>query len=107
IDFTLPFKRVIVHVQDPAGNPVSNVAVLGGGSQTNMPLGPLTSKGDIDPHTVTTDSDGNSTFWLFPVTDDPYTMTATPPPGSSFGTTAQSVSFTADTVDPIASITLL
>ena len=86
-DIVLPAKRVDVHVQDPAGNPVVNVNV-----RTNDPYNYDLEIGDIpalgtsyySSSEITTDSFGNATLWLFPTSSTPYSFYATPPDGTPF-----------------------
>ena len=84
LDFVLPTKQVVVHVQDPAGNPVQGVEV-----KTNTPsstalelLGQPASgySGYLRP--VVTDANGDALLWLFP--NDNYDFNITPPIGSEF-----------------------
>lgn len=90
MDIQLPFKRVAVHVQDPAGNPVANVALhTNYVSVSDLMLGVLPAGGQSGYPTwyepVRTDATGDATLWLFPNAGrDPYTLTAIPPAGSPF-----------------------
>ncbi len=88
LDLPLPVKRVSVRVQDPAGNPVANVAVNSTSVfTTGLAVGALVFNGSSDDR-GTTDAAGNTTLWLFPTAPDrdKYTLTATPPAGSPFAT---------------------
>jgi PKD repeat protein len=92
MDITLPEKKVSVHVQDPAGNPVADVGITTSSpSNDDLALGILTAQGYSyypygDPP-ATTDASGDATLWLFPTSDSStYTFTATSPPESPFAT---------------------
>ena len=93
LDFHLPLKSVIVHVQDSLGAAVPNI-----GLTTNVMDNPeVLQVGGIifggqsrypsfwQP--AVTDSNGNATMWLFP--SGPlgnYAITATPPPNTPYAT---------------------
>ena len=103
VDFTIPAKKVIIHVQDGSNTSVSNVALstsnsgsnglqLGGGITANI----VSKYGEGGDPTLTTDSQGNATLWLIPSQN--YTITATPANGSSYvATSLSNVSITSDT----------
>jgi len=93
LDFHLPLKSVIVHVQDSLGAAVPNI-----GLTTNVMDNPeVLQVGGIifggqsrypsfwQP--AVTDSNGNATMWLFPSGN--YAITATPPPDTLYATTTQ------------------
>jgi hypothetical protein len=90
MNITLPAKKVSVHVQDPAGNPVANVGITTNNFfNFNLTLGTLRVMGRSEYPSLyppaTTNASGDTTLWLFPTpTDQTYTFTATPPPGLSF-----------------------
>ena len=81
VDLTLPTKRVNVHVQDPAGNPVTNVNV--GATRvcnSNLLFGALSVSGCSEERAQFTDINGNTTLWLFATpASTSYILTATPP----------------------------
>ena len=88
LDFQLPGKKVDLHVQDPAGNPVPNVRI-----QTNDPYilnfswNGLTVYSRSYADDVTTNASGDVSFWLFP---NSYSFTAFPPEGNNLVTTTLS-----------------
>jgi len=94
LDITLPLKRVVIHVQDTAGNPLSGMVVetkitsrvinralyIGGGVSVYL--------SDVWTQ-QTTNSAGDANLWLFPTDypDNPsysYIMGVTPPGGSIY-----------------------
>jgi protocatechuate 3,4-dioxygenase beta subunit len=106
MDIPIPAKRVSLHVQDPAGNPVAGAGVNTRGPNTPvLTLGTLPASGttiyfDSDP--AVTDAAGEATMWLFATnpsdTTSSYTLTAVPPAGSDLATTSvPDVTFTTDT----------
>jgi len=99
LNVTIPLKKVIMHVQDPSNNPVSNVQL-----QTspfsfvflNYPIGNGLTANVESAYGVqgltgpVTDQNGNVTLWLFPTdssSNHSYTFAAVPPSGSTFSTT--------------------
>ncbi len=96
-DFTIPAKKVNIHIQDSVNNAISNVAIKTQPADTNVNnnlsigAGITNASGQSSYGSngimPTTDSSGNTTIWLFP--NDPnirtYSIVATPPNGSSFG----------------------
>ena len=113
LDLPLPFRRVDVHVQDPGGTPVPNVALAaltGGCYTTGMTLGTFPAGGRTDysltNNAIVTSASGDATFWLFPTSPScrSYTITAKPPTGSPYATT--SLSGTTVTSDMTLPITL-
>ena len=90
MDITIPGQRVQVHVQDPAGNPVSNVALTTTeATNYSLTLGTIPAYGgSLYPTTSTlerTDANGDAILWLFPSgTNTSYIFTATPPVASIF-----------------------
>jgi hypothetical protein len=106
MDIPIPAKRVGLHVQDPAGNPVAGVRVnTSGPNIPDLPLGTLLASGstvyyDSDP--AVTDAAGDATMWLFATAPDGdqysrYAITAVAPPGSPFASfNVQNVAVTSD-----------
>ena len=96
LDLTLPLKKVIVHVQDAAGNPLNGVDVSTyfQGQVNGLPIG----GGITNAHGVTsaegyTDSSGNTILWLFPtLSSGSYRITASP-----YNVILSGVSITSDT----------
>lgn len=86
LDVTLPVKRVDIHVQGSDGEAVSGVVLkTNAPTSQSFPLGGVSAKGNaryVSPSSPT-DSNGNTTLWLFQSTED-YTVTAIPPVGSSY-----------------------
>ena len=85
-DITLPVQQVRVRVQDPAGNPITNVEVR---TDTPccyaFPFGAISASGyAVD--SATTDLTGSADLWLFPYTNHHYTLFVTPPATSPFAT---------------------
>ncbi|MGH7204438.1 MAG: carboxypeptidase regulatory-like domain-containing protein [Candidatus Levyibacteriota bacterium] len=87
LDFTIPAKKVSIHVQDSAGNSITNVQL---GTNINHVTNGLTFNSSITDgsgsdgygsNLPVTDSSGNATLWLLPMN---YTFTATPPSGSVY-----------------------
>ncbi len=119
LNFTLPAKKVTVHVQDSSNNPVSNVTITtshpNNGSWANTTGLTLNNNFTFDlaesryaSPQPTTDSSGDAILWLFPTgngSNDPYIFTATPPSGSGFATTT--LSNNTITNDVTKTITLL
>jgi hypothetical protein len=88
MDIVISAKRVNVHVQDPAGNPVGNVNIT-----TNFPwtysltLGTLSAYGRGGYSSpITTDANGDAVLWLFPTdpNGEKYTFTASPPAETNY-----------------------
>ena len=105
MDITLPFKRVDVLVQDPAGNPVPNTTVAANGDGTwqfsSFPVGTVAHNLAQSRDTAVTDSNGQATIWLLgsqpAYSNSTFTFTATPPNSSPFNTfNLQSQLITAD-----------
>jgi hypothetical protein len=91
MDFVLPVKRVDIHVQDPAGNPVSGVKLSTNYLTNNsLMLGTIPAYGYNYYHSqyspAITDESGNTTLWLFPTDSVLYTFQAFPPVESPFAT---------------------
>jgi hypothetical protein len=86
-DIILPAKRVDVHVQDPAGNPVPNVMVgTNAPSNNDLMIGNIPARGHSSYpwYFPKTDASGNATLWLFPTSTGSYAISATPPTGAPF-----------------------
>ena len=87
---TLPVRRVEVHVQDPAGQPVPGVRITSDAADTGPMLvsGMEFSGASSYPESYNpplTDASGNATLWLFPTASwSGYALTATPPEGLPF-----------------------
>jgi hypothetical protein len=87
MDIVLPFKRVVVHVQDVHGNPVGQVGIETDRVRVELPLGSVTGEGfsEYSRRDVATDAAGDAVLWLFPTsTGEGYTLTVTPPAGTPF-----------------------
>lgn len=115
VELRLPVKRVTVHVQDSAGNPIANAGI----GTTNafgceLQFGPATACGVSNyafnpaaPANAVTDGSGNVTLFLFPTPSTAatsYTFTATPP--AATGLAAGSLSGVAILADTTVTITL-
>lgn len=105
LNFTLPEKQIVAHVQDSSGNPLENIKVrtsfATGASNLSLDniLTITGANSRYDPGTdVTTDASGNATLFLFP--NDPnstYSFIVTPPADSGFSnTTFSGVNITED-----------
>jgi hypothetical protein len=99
MDIPIPAKRLNIHVQDPGGNPVSNVSFrtpAPGPWNEGLTLGTLQARGEsfYNSPAVVTDVSGNATLWLFP---NGYVISALPPEGSPFATPYYGVNLTDDT----------
>lgn len=82
-DFTIPARKVTIHVQDSLNNPIANVPVSG----TNQQSYPLFNQGGQ------TDAAGNVILWLF----NNASISANPPSGSIYsGFTLNNVAIPAD-----------
>jgi len=117
MDIPLPVHRVSIHVEDPAGNPVTGVTInTNDVRNNNLTLGILPAYGwsyySKYELPATTDASGDTTLWLFPTppVGETYTLTATPPPESPFAVAnLYGVSFTTDTsvtITLVESVTL-
>src|SRR5258706_953573 len=104
LDFTIPVKKVTIHVQDASNVAVSNVQITTNnpGAQgipiaSGIPDGSGNSTYDNN-HSQTTDANGNAVLWLIQTWDygQPYTITATPPSGSIYATFFLTASITSD-----------
>src|SRR6185503_7074561 len=97
LDITIPVKRLDVRVQDSLGGPISGANVQA--SLTNavnhhlsIGGGMTDARGQIfPPYTRQTNASGTATFWLFPNEGNAYSLTATPPAGSPYGSATVSV----------------
>lgn len=107
-DFTLPVRRVDVHVLSPTGEPVAGVGISTTSvSNCELTFGPAAACGFSSysyggaPEGAT-DESGDVTLWLFPTPLNPdptlvssYSFTAFPPAGSGLPvTTVTSIRFT-------------
>ncbi len=109
LDVTIPAKKVTVHVQDFANNPVSNVIINAnqlGNTNINLPGVPNVMIGSSSYGSYgtgpATDSSGNVTLWLIAGN---YTFTAKPSSGSNFSQTQlTNISITGDTQQTITLI---
>ena len=88
MDIQLPFKRVSIHVQDPAGNPVSNAIIRTNEiTNSNLTLASLPASGisKYPSSTAVTSASGDVDLWLFPtLPGNLYTLTVIPPTGSPY-----------------------
>ncbi|HEY0601652.1 MAG TPA: carboxypeptidase regulatory-like domain-containing protein [Herpetosiphonaceae bacterium] len=106
LDLPLPFKRVVVHVQDSRGNPAANTKIeVSNPNNFNLDLGSFAAYGNS--HYLTypafTNARGDAVLWLFP-TDrlTSYTFTITPPAGTPFGIfTVSNITVTEDKYEMI------
>ncbi len=106
LDLTLPLKKVIVHVQDAAGNPLNGVDVSTyfQGQVNGLPIG----GGITNAHGVTsaegyTDSSGNTILWLFPtLSSGSYRITASPLQGPYSSYILNNVSVISDQTEVIS-----
>jgi hypothetical protein len=94
-DITIPAKKIIVHVQDSSGNPISGTMItasetsytrylpLGGNATDNFGTSGYgaTRGGEGIPGPIT-DASGNATLWLF--LNGSYTINASPVSGSIY-----------------------
>ena len=100
LDITLPIKKVSVHVQDPAGNPVANAKVVSNDIANGyLSLAGLQAYGRSYETNRYSDANGNVDIWLFPTYGSgAYSLTVFPPTGSPLAvTTLSGFSFTTDT----------
>ena len=89
MDIVLPLKRVRVHVQDMAGNPVANVRVEQDQNKvlypTNLTLGPFTGSGYYFNRNGATNASGDVDLWCFPTNPiESFTLIVSPPQDSDF-----------------------
>jgi len=89
LDTVLPVKKVTIHVQDQANNPVSNIDIKAEGSGSGYSIGGgITDAFGFSKYNsgAMTDSSGDVILWLFPTQGNasPYTFTATPPSGTIY-----------------------
>jgi hypothetical protein len=81
LDITIPANKVDVRVQDPLGDPVSNVNVFTSTENINVSVGNgINLSGSVATGELTNAS-GDADLWLFPGTFDFF---AQPPSGSSY-----------------------
>lgn len=92
LDLPLPVHRIDVHVQDPGGVAVENVALTSGGVWTSdLAMAGMHFYGQSEYPTwiqpaLKTDASGNAVMWLYPTpAGTSYSITATPPAGLPFG----------------------
>ncbi|TAK32499.1 MAG: hypothetical protein EPO21_15110, partial [Chloroflexota bacterium] len=96
LDMSVPAKRVTVHVQDSAGNPVPNVSVQSGWGYGSYSIGGLSASGSSSS-SGTTAASGDAVLWLLPTsTNNSYSLTANPPSGSGYGYGHLEVGVTSD-----------
>ena len=89
MDIQIPTKPVYVHVQDPAGNPVTDVAVrTSEACDSNLMIGILPARGctSYNGNQFRTDVLGDLKLWLF-AAGQTMDFTASPPVGSVFAET--------------------
>ena len=86
LDITLPIKKVSVHVQDPAGNPVANAKVVSNDIANGyLSLAGLQAYGRSYETNRYSDANGNVDIWLFPTYGSgAYSFTVYPPSGTPF-----------------------
>ncbi len=85
-DITIPVKKVDIHVQDAMGNPVEDIEIrTNQPNNSNLPIGSgviasgISSYGTgFNPQGPKTDTLGNTTLWLYPTSNTPYSFTAIP-----------------------------
>lgn len=102
MNLTFPFKKVDVHVQDYAYNPVSGANISMNQPNSSFSLGPIQATGNSTSYPDITSNEGNASFYLFPST---YNFTATPPSGSGLVTNNNN-NVTIDAEDNSLTITL-
>src|SRR5882724_2558447 len=95
MDIPLSVYSIALHVQDINGSPVSNVKISTNAPSETVPVGTLTTSSASSNYSTSsglvTDESGNATLWLFPTSfGNNYTITGTPPTGSSFVITSLS-----------------
>lgn len=99
-NFTLPFKRVVVHVENQNHHPVANTIIrTDGGWNDSLSVNGLPYSGYSYYYADTskTDADGNVTLWLFPNPNgSAYTFTAVPPSGGVSARTRKTHAITGD-----------
>ena len=95
LNFTLPFDKVEIHVQDQSGHAVQNVFLISNNDVTQSHLsigGGITDAQGFSNYgssgNIITDASGNATMWLLPSTSASYSIQATPPSGSTYVTTS-------------------
>ncbi len=113
LNINIPLKKVDVHVQDPAGNPVNLTAIkaaanddfasqslsIGGGITDAWGLAEYGTNGTAPK----TNSSGDVVLWLFTTDNVKYTFTATPPSGSNFSTfVVNNISITGDQTELVS-----
>jgi len=82
LDLALPFKRLVVHMQDPAGLPVAGVAVGARVDNHNLPIGGLSADAYSNEnygHYPVTDAGGDVTLWCFPTGTRPESVISVNP----------------------------
>lgn len=114
LDVTLPFKRVVVHVQNVSGNPVSGISVKASGyndRQLSLGGGITNARGSSLYQTQTypptlapvTDLSGDVILWLLPnSSNQSYTFTAIPPSGSIYNSFTLNLPITSDETEIIS-----
>ncbi|HSW96881.1 MAG TPA: carboxypeptidase regulatory-like domain-containing protein [Candidatus Saccharimonadales bacterium] len=108
-DFTLPFKKVVFHVQDGINAPVSGVKIStinNSAANYNLSLGNnITAyvQSNYNSSLTQTDQDGNAALWLFPnEPSHPYSFNVTPSGESNYtNTTLPNVTITDDTTESV------
>jgi len=108
LNFTLPAKKVIIHVQDPLNNAVSGAVVSAG--DFGEPLIALANNinGTVISATFNssqpTDNSGNTTVWLFPTSGNSFSnFIITPPSGSIYNTfNLNNIAITGDQTEVVA-----
>jgi protocatechuate 3,4-dioxygenase beta subunit len=93
MDIPLTVYSIALHVQDINGSPVSNIKISTNAPSETAPIGTVTNTSASSSYSnsagLVTDASGNATLWLFPTSfGNNYTITGTPPTGSSFTTTS-------------------
>ena len=85
-DFHIPFKKIDLHVQNSANEPISGIGITvpnaGGGSFPMDGINAVYPLMTAYQSPVVTDASGDATLWVLPNTI--YSITATPPEGSIY-----------------------
>jgi DNA-binding XRE family transcriptional regulator len=88
LDLVLPFKRVVVHVEDSHGQPAAGAQIETSRLRIDdLSLGSFSVSGfsEYSSREAVTNAAGDAVLWLFPTPPhEHYTFTVTPPAGTPF-----------------------
>jgi len=88
LDLVLPFKRVVVHVEDSHGQPAAGARIETSRlTIDDLSLGSFSVSGfsEYSSRDAVTNAAGDAVLWLFPTPPgEHYTFTVTPPAGTPF-----------------------